>query len=214
MRCRMFPLAIFLLAVFSFPAVVRADLVAQWTSYTGEFLATSGTQTGSAQLVLTPGGGSTAIVAGDKLRISGDDVGWSNLELDLLLAGVSLPDFELAYELARQVDGTRIPPTTIQWAMSVDGGGFAAVGTDLLTTGGPLRMVSFSEPSASAASSLVLRATFSGASGPDRSLLVFDNLAVTAIPEPSAFWFLGMSAVLGTGYRCCRRRRGFRFGRF
>jgi hypothetical protein len=191
----------------SFSSNARADLVAEWVNFSAGLPvpATGGAQQSTAELDVDTGRGRFNVFGSDELRLEGNGIGWNDASLELSFSGDLFDDFVLTYDVEgfNSVSGNHTPPDGIAWFLSVDGGAFSPVGFNFFSAGPNIGQTLdlTGNAVANGASSLVLRADFidpDNAAGPS---LVFDNIAINAvaIPEPSAFWFLGIAAVLGAG---------------
>ncbi len=192
--------------------LASADLVAEWVSFSGGLpaLANNGAQQDSAAITVDPSHrGRFWVVAGDSLRLAGNQIGWEGTSLGVSFGGDLFKDFVLTFDVTGEPKATKTPPDTIEWYLSADGGAFNYVGSNSINvnSNNGLTLDLTGNAVANAALSLVLQAKFRNPDNGNGPALVFDNVRINAVavPEPTAFWFLGLASAIGGGYGCCRR---------
>ena len=179
-------------------------VIAEWDEFNGDFPAT----TGAGDINVSTNG---SVNSGNTLEIEANSNFFNNpgnTFWDIFIAGMQTEDITLMYEVLRTDGGNnKTAPNQIDWAYSVDGGtNFVPVSSSSIGAGANTDSVDFSGIAAfDTAAQIQFRATFSGATGGNGSSLAFDNVRVTAVPEPTAFVMLGLLSSVAFGWH--------RFGR-
>lgn len=177
-------------------------VVAEFTTFSGSYLADGGDQIGFADLDALFGG---SITDGSSLSLLGNHGDFNAGSIDIGLSGVGLVGYRLRFDVTRSDGpGANAAPNLLSISYSADGNPFQVVSSHAIALGANSYDVDLSgHAPLDAASTIVFRTTFSGAAGGLTSSLSFDNIQVsaTAIPEPGGA-IVGIAASLfGLGFR-------------
>jgi len=201
-------LALVLLAQLSFLTYAEAALIAEWNFDDSNLVADAGTQAGTAGFSTTGGAVSFPPRGGGRaLQMAAS----TNQSYTLALSGTGLSDFQVTYEgLSTPLFIFNISQAQT-WSWSTDNVTYSSAGvsqTGALTAGGySSYSVDFSGVSAiEGAPSVYLRNEIqSGVFGINTNLR-FDNVSVSAVPEPSGVMAV-MIAIIGIAFLIKKRRK-------